>query len=211
MSALLLESSYMVTTNKEGSEYKRGKRDELVVINWLSSLGYDVRKASPSEDKEGIDCWVNGVASDIKSQKYSDRYQVNFCFELETYSRRTRVWSPNGWFYRGLARFIYYLMEVEPSSYLLYEVDKELVKATEFDYTRTLSAKVRREQEVNGHDAIDAKSGYIRLERIGDIGRVIGHTSNIKAFMAREPRLVTRVITQTHRTTQDKPVKTGIK
>ncbi|AGR48538.1 hypothetical protein A4L_11 [Anabaena phage A-4L] len=186
------------------TEYKRGIDDEITVKNWLKSLGCTIREVNEATNIQGIDCYVNGRASDIKSQKYKPYYK-GFCFESMVFSRRKNRWLNDGWFNTGKANIYYYLVEREPNLFKLYEIEKQRVISYGFDYIKELSHSTKQQQKASTVDYINTISGYILYENIDAVGRVIGETDKLSRFMENTKRAITRPTPPTYRVLQDVP------
>jgi hypothetical protein len=178
-------------------EYRRGINDEQTIIQWLTILGYDVRPASADDNIHGIDAYVDGIAVDFKSHKYSPHYFVNFCFEYTCFSKSRNKWV-DGWFQAGRADAYIYMLERQPGVHSLYWVDKQAVIDYGFDFERNLSVSVRIQQEQNGHDHINSTSGYILVENISYIGRELDKTSELSELVAHTARSIARPIAAAH-------------
>jgi hypothetical protein len=140
---------------------------------------------------------VDGIPVDFKSHKYSPHYNINFCFEYTCFSKSRNEWV-DGWFKSGRANAYIYMLERQQGSHTLYWVDKQAVLDYGFDFRRDLSVQVRKQQENNGHDHINSTSGYILVENISCIGRILDTTSELSKLVANTTRSVARPVASVH-------------
>ncbi len=171
-------------------EYKEGQKWEGVVMNWLASEGYQIKKATPREDREmDIDFHFKKnkhlfTSASLKSN-HPKFFEAPFIFEEQQERQGKMV---DSWWRTGKAKVYFYLKRHVGGGGRLWLIDKRLVKeyvdAYDWDAQKIgISQERLRVQALNNMG--DSRLSMLRQDTVlrNELGCILLETDNLRGYL----------------------------